>query len=134
MTRNNPTRDGAVVRAMKSLDAQTSTGGGTVFHLGRAYSAFAVEYVRATTSASLESTAATVKLQGQVGSTVTWHDLGASITVNSTSAVVVRSTNAIPVHRVRLTITGFTTSAGAASTAERRVPVSAWIAAGFGSS
>jgi hypothetical protein len=134
MSNNNPTRDGAVVRAMRVLNAQTSTGAGTVFHLGRAYSAFGIEYVRGSTTATLESTAATVQLQGQIGSTAKWHNLGAAVTVNNTSATIVRSTNAIPVHRIRATITGFTTSAGAASTAERRVAVSVWVSAGFGSS
>lgn len=133
-SRNNPTRDGAVVRAMKVLDAQTSTGGGTVFHLGRAYSAFGIEYLRGSTSATLESTAATVQLQGQIGSTGKWHNLGAAVTVNNTTAAIARSTNSIPVHRIRATITGFTTSAGAASTSERRVAVSVWVSAGFGSS
>lgn len=132
--RNTYTRDGAIVRPIKVLDAQTSTGGGTPFYLGRAYSAFGVEYVRGSTTATLESTAATVQLQGQIGSTGKWHNLGAAITVNNTTAAVARSTNSIPFHRIRATITGFTTSAGAASTAERRVAVSVWVSAGFGSS
>lgn len=132
-SRNNPTRDGAVVRAMKSLDAQTSTGGGTAFYLGRAVSAFGIEYYRGSTTATLESTSASIQLQGQLGST-NWVNLGAAITVNSQTPAVARSTNSIPVHRVRVTIASFTTSAGAASTAERRVPVYAWISAGFGSS
>lgn len=134
MSNNNPTRAGAVVRAMRTLNAQTSTGGGTVFHLGRAVSAFGVEYFRGTTSTSQESTAATVQLQGQIGSTGTWFNLGGAITVNSATPAIARSTNSIPVHRIRGAITSFTTSAGAASTAERRIPVTLWVSAGFGSS
>ena len=134
-SRNVRTRPaGAIVGALKSCDAQTSTGGGTAFFLGRAYSAFGIEYVRGSTTALLESTAATLQLQGQIGSTGKWHNLGGTITVNNTTAAIARSTNSIPVNRVRLAITGFTTSAGAGSTAERRVAVTAWISAGFGSS
>lgn len=123
----------ALVSAMKVLDAQTSTGGGSAFYLGRAYSAFGVEYSRGSTTATLESTAATVQLQGQLGST-NWVNIGAAITVNNTSPAFARSTNSVPVHRLRATITGFTTSAGAASTAERRVPVTVYVSAGLGSS
>ena len=134
MPNNNPTRAGAVVRAMKSLNAKQSTGGGTAFHLGRAYSAFSVEYYRGTTSATNESTSASIQLQGQIGSTGTWHSLGTAITVNSATPAIARSTNSIPVHRVRLNVVSFTTSAGAGTTGENKIPITAWIAAGFGSS
>ena len=126
-SRNVKTRPAhVVVGAVKLLDAQTSTGGGTGFYLGRGYSAFGLEVFRGTTTAVLESTAATVDLQGQIGSTGTWHKLGATITINSATPTIVRSTNHIPVTRIRATILAFTTSAGAASTAERRNTVTVW--------
>lgn len=132
---NNPTRAGAVVRPMKSLIAQQTTGGGTAFYLGRAYSAFGVEYLRGTTSSTNESTSASVQLQGQIGSTGKWHNLGAAITVNSVTAAIARSTNSIPVHRVRLQVVSFTTSAGNSTAGgENKIPITAWISAGFGSS
>ena len=132
--RNTPTRHGVVVSSLKSLDAQQATGGGTSYDLGRAHSAFGIEYYRGTTSATNESTSASIQLQGQIGSTGTWHNLGAAITVNSATPAIARSTNAIPVHRVRVNLASFTTSAGAASTGENKIPVTAFIAAGFGSS
>ena len=115
-----------IVGAIKLLDAQTSTGGGSGYYLGRGYSAFGLEVFRGSTTATLESTAATVDLQGQIGTTGTWHKLGATITINSATPTIVRSTNHIPVTRIRATILAFTTSAGAASTAERRVPITVW--------
>lgn len=133
-SRNTHVRDGVVVRPLKLLDAVTSTGGGSGFHLGRGYASFGIEVFRGTTTATLESTAATVDLEGQIGSTGTWTKLGATITVNSATPTLVRSTNHIPVVRIRAKILAFTTSAGAASTAERRIPVTVYAIPAFGSS
>ena len=132
---NNPTRHGVVVRPMRLLNATTAEGaGGTVFHLGRAYSAFGLEYFRGTTSLTQESTAATVNLQGQIGSTGTWFNLGATITVNSATPAIARSTNSIPVHRVRGYVSAYTTSAGSSSTSQNCIPITLYVSAGFGSS
>lgn len=111
-SRNTPTRGARqIVRALKSLDAKATTGAGSAFNLGAAYSGFGVELIRAAAStASTLSTAASVQLQGRVGSTK-WRNLGSAVTVNSTAGTVARSTNPIPVHDVRLSITSFTTGA-----------------------
>lgn len=120
-----------VVRgAVALLSAQQTTGAGTAVVLPQAYSAFGIEYFRGTTSATNESTAATVTIQGQIGSTGTWHTIGGQITVNSATPAVARSTNSIPFYRVRAKIESFTTSAGAASTAERKIPVTVYLAPG----
>lgn len=134
MSNNNPTRHGYVVRPMKSLNAQQTAGGGTAFYLGRAHSAFGIEYFRGTTSATNESTSASIQLQGQIASTGTWLSLGAAITVNSATPAIARSTNHIPVNRVRINLVSFTTSAGAGSTGENKIPITAWITAGNQSS
>lgn len=120
-------RPGVVAGSLKVLDAKQSTGAGTSFVLPQAYSAFGLEYFRATTSATNESTAATVVLQGQIGSTK-WTQIGANITVNSATPALARSTNAVPVFAVRASISSFTTSAGAASTAERKIPITLFVA------
>ena len=126
--RNTPVwPDGSLRRPLKSLDAQQSLGAGTAYKLGRPASRFGIEYFRGTTSATNESTSASIQLQGQIASTGTWLSLGAAITVNSATPVVARSTNALPVHRVRVNIASFTTSAGAASTGENKIPITAWI-------
>ena len=119
-------RDGMVQGALKSLDAQATTGAGTAFNLGACYSAFGIEYLRASaTTASTKSTAAVIQLQGKIGSTK-WRNLGATITVNSTAGAIARSTNSIPVNQVRINIDSFTTGV--------KPGVSAWVAVGIGSS
>jgi hypothetical protein len=133
-SKNVVTRDGVIVRPVKLLDLQTSTGPGQSYHLGRGYASFGIEIFRGTTTALLESTAATVDLQGQIGSTGTWHKLGATITVNSATPTIVRSSNHIPVVRIRATVLAWTSSAGAASTAERRNTLTMWVIPAFGSS
>lgn len=127
-------RPGVVAASLKSLNAKQATGGGTAFTLPQAYSAFGIEYFRATTSATNESTSASIQLQGQINSTGTWHNLGAAITVNATAPAIARSTNSIPVYRVRVNLASFTTSAGAATTGENKIPVTASISVGVGSS
>lgn len=125
-------KDGSPKGAMQSMLVKQSTGAGTAFTLPKPMSAFGVEYFRGTTSATNESTAATVILQGQLGST-RWYTLS-SHTVNSVTPAIARSTNSVPVTAVRALISGFSTSAGAASTAERKIPVTFNITAGTGSS
>lgn len=131
--RNTPiNREGIVSRALLSLNAKQTTGGGTQFDLGRAYSAFGVEYKRASTSSTNESTSASIQLQGQIGTTGKWHSLGAAITVNNTTAAIARSTNAVPVSRVRFNIASFTTSAGNSTAGgENKIPITAYILPGL---
>ena len=119
-----------------SLSAKQTTGAGTAFVLPAAYSVFGVEYFRGTTSTSNESTSASIQLQGRLGST-RWHSLGAAITVNnkSTAPAIARSTNAIPVNEVRFRIVSFTTSAGNSTAGgENKIPITAYISVGLGSS
>lgn len=116
--------------AITLLSAQQTTGAGTAVILPQAYSAFGLEYFRGTTSATNESTAATVLLQGQIGSTK-WTQIGGNITVNSGTPALARSTNSIPVFAIRAAISSFTTSAGAATTGERKIPVTLYVAPGL---
>lgn len=125
--------DGSLRGPVALLTASQTTGAGTVYMLPKPHSAFGLEYFRGTTSATNESTAATVVIQGRLGST-RWYTLGASLTVNSATPAIARSTNSIPVTQVRATISSFTTSAGAASTAERKIPITVYLTAGVGSS
>lgn len=126
-------RPAAVGGPLLLLSAQQTTGAGSAFVLPQAYSAFGIQYYRGTTSATNESTAATVVIQGRIGSTASnaWVQIGANLTVNSATPALARSTNSIPVFEVRATISSFTTSAGAASTAERKIPVTVYLAPGL---
>ena len=125
--------DGSPRGAVPLLNAVTTTGAGTAFVLPKAVSAIGLEYFRATTSATLESTKANVTIQGRLGST-NWHTIGAALAVNSATPAVARSTNSIPFTEIRATITSFSTSAGAASTAENRITTSVYATFGSGSS
>lgn len=125
--------DGSPRGAMQSLDAKQTTGAGTAFVLPKAFSAFGVQAKRATTSATNESTSGTIVLQGSLDG-ANYVTLSGNVVANSTAAVLARSTSSIPVTYVRLRVSSFTTSAGAATTAENKIPISAWIAAGQGSS
>jgi hypothetical protein len=93
--------------ALTLLDAATSTGVGTAFGLGGAYSAFGVQYRRAAAT-STGSTSASVQLQGSLDGT-NYVSIGAAVTVNSTAWTLARSTNAVPVTHVRLNLASFTT-------------------------
>lgn len=127
-SRNTPVRPAHMVTGpLKSLVAQVTTGGGTAFQLPGAFSAFGIEVVRAAAATnSTLSTAATIQLQGRIGST-NWRNLGSTVTANSVTGTIARSTNSIPVNEVRLQITAFTT--GAAKPA-----VTGWINIGTVSS
>lgn len=126
-------RDGSPKGAVVLLSAATSTGAGTTFVLPKAYSAIGLEYFRATTSTSAESTKANVTVQARLGST-NWHTLGTALAVNSATPAVARSTNSIPFTEIRATITTFTTSAGSATTSENRIATSVYATFGSGSS
>ena len=129
-----PQRGGLVPGALLSLSAKQTTGGGTAFVLPAAYSVFGVESFRGTTSATNESTSASIQLQGRLGST-TWRSLGAAITVNAAAGTIVRSTNSIPVNEVRMTVVSYTTSAGNSTAGgENKIPITAYISVGLGSS
>ena len=116
----------AVPGPLKSLAAQNTTGAGSDFRLPHAFKEFSVAYFRRTASATGASTAATIRLQGSVADSSKWVTLGStSITVNSTALVVTRSTSALAVDRVRLTLLAMTTKAG--STQLDKNNITAWI-------
>ena len=107
----------------------TTTGAVTssVQPLGSGYTVFSMQHKRATTSATLESTSVKWKVQGSLDST-SWFTIGAATRVtNSTSWVLLAVTSTAPISHVRASINGFTTSVGAATTAENRITFNAKI-------
>ncbi len=131
-SRNTPlNRWGFVSRALPVLAAAQTTGAGTAYDLGRSYTAFAIQYKRGTTSATLESTSAAFLLQGNIYPSTSWFTVGAGITINSATPAIARSTNAIPYNRIRGFITSFTTSAGSSgATAQNRIPITVFVSVG----
>ena len=108
-----------IIGPLKSLDAKGTTGAGTAYDLGGAFSSFAVQCSIA------GSTSATVQLQGSIDGT-NYKTLGSNITVDSTANnAITRSTNSTPVTKVRLNISALTTSGSATAEA-----ISGWIAVG----
>jgi hypothetical protein len=111
---------------LKSLASQNTVGAGSDFRLPHAFKEFSVAHFRRTTSATGASTAITIRLQGSIADSSKWVTVGATpITCNSTSLVVVRSTNAIAFDRVRLNLLAMTTKAG--STHLDKNNITAWI-------
>ena len=113
----------SIAASLESTGANTSAAQA----LGSAYTVFAMQHKRETTSATKESTAVSWKLQGSLDST-SWFTIGAATrTVNSASWVLATVTSTAPIAHVRASINSFTTSAGAASTSERRIGLSVKI-------
>lgn len=100
--------------ALQSLLIQTTTGAGTGYELGGAFSNFAVMLFRGTTGSSGGSTKASVRLQGSLDGTH-WFTVGAAtLAVTSTAGTMAARNSTIgPVTYARLSINSFTTSAGA---------------------
>ena len=111
---------------LKGLAAQNTVGAGAEFRLPHAFKEFTVAAFLRTPSATGASTAATIRLQGSIADSSKWVTVGATpITINSTSLVMTRSTNAIAFDRVRLNLLAMTTKAG--STSLDKNNVTAWI-------
>ncbi len=101
-------------QALPSMTLKSTTGAGTSFDLGGAFSTFGVMLFRGTTGSSGGSTKASVRLQGSLDGTH-WFTVGAAtLAVSSTAgAMAARASTVGPVTFVRLSINTFTTSAGA---------------------
>lgn len=106
----------------------TSTGTSTsAAALHGPHTVFSLMQKRGTTSAVLESTKVSYKLQGSFDST-TWFTIGAATrAVSSTAWALSSVTSTAGITNVRLVVNLFTTSAGAATTAENRIPLSVKI-------
>lgn len=103
-----------VVQGITLLNAKDTTGAGSGYGLGRAYTVFALQAYRATTGSAGASTKPSFKLQGNIagGQSTRWYTIGAATrnpTKDPGTLSAVTSTAAITA--IRAVINNFTTSA-----------------------
>lgn len=114
---------GRYTKALTLADAVQSTGAQTAVPLAGAYTVFALQQHRATTSATLESTKASYRIRGSIDGSA-YHTIGAATrAVSSTSPALSAVTSTAAISHIQVSVNLFTTSAGAASTAENRIPL-----------
>lgn len=87
-----------VVGGLRSLANATSTGGGTSFELGAAYEKFAVQHVVEGTT-----TEGSIQLQGRIGGSTGWVDLGSAFGPSTAGEITVASSTT-PVTDVRVNV------------------------------